>query len=46
VFHEILFSCFGFPGSQLLYPGLCLADVAPGSYKIEKVRRSLDLGMF
>jgi hypothetical protein len=25
-------------GLQLLYPGLCLADVTPGSYKIEEVR--------
>jgi hypothetical protein len=24
--------------SRLLYPGLCLADVTPGSYKIEEVR--------
>jgi hypothetical protein len=41
----IFFSGFGvscadslFLESRLLYPGLCLAYVTPGSYKIEEVR--------
>ena len=40
------FFCFGFLGLQLLYPGLCLVDVAPGSYKIEEVKRFLNLLVF